>query len=81
MFQLEACSISEQHLNDIFDDEITKIKFLGLIDLQVSLHLKSSGNKERTHSLTTLIRSKNCRIETLCLSNNRIGVKGALVIS
>lgn len=74
---MEACQISDQHVNEIFENEFPQtVKFLGLINLGITLETKQSK-----HGLTEVLKDKKCKIETLSLTNNLISIKGALAIS
>lgn len=62
------------------DDEFpSSTKFLGLINLGCTL--ETGKQKKECHPLTQLLKSKKYKLETLSLSQNQIGVKGAFFIS
>ena len=64
----------------ILDDEFpTTVKFMGLINLGCTLDTGKS--KKESHPLTHLLKGKKFKLETLSLSQNQIGVKGAFFIS
>ena len=77
MFQMEACKISDVHIDQLFDDANHNLKYLGLINLGITLE----GKPKKKHSITNMLNCKKSKIETLSLNCNKIGVKGALVLA
>ena len=76
--QLEACRISDPHLDQLLEDIPSTLKYLGLINLDITLEGKSQRKK---HSLTEMLNRKSSKIETLSLNCNRIGIKGCLALA
>jgi Ran GTPase-activating protein (RanGAP) involved in mRNA processing and transport len=52
------------------------LKYVGLIDLGVKLE-----TSRKIHAITGQLALKRCRIESLCLNGNQIGVRGALALA
>lgn len=76
--QLEQCSVTEDNLDLLFTDSVF-LKYLGITNMGITLEKKDLDKDY--HSLTRLLSSKQCKIQTLQLNGNNIAVKGSLVLA